>query len=103
MFGKVKDLVFPKKSTIIWEPQWNNKHQQNPISCFGLLSFSGGLIKTMFWTNMGWTIRFPWVFGIDPKEVKVKPQPAKTVVKAFCVAALKQQIWFYKQLLRCGL
>mmetsp|Transcript_109209 Transcript_109209/g.152729 ORF Transcript_109209/g.152729 Transcript_109209/m.152729 type:complete len:114 (+) Transcript_109209:69-410(+) len=26
------------------------------------------------------------------KEVKVKPQPAKTVVKAFCVAALKQQI-----------
>ena len=27
------------------------------------------------------------------KEVKVKPQPAKTVVKAFCVAALKQQIW----------
>ena len=27
------------------------------------------------------------------KEVKVKPQPAKTVVKAFPVAALKQQIW----------
>jgi hypothetical protein len=26
------------------------------------------------------------------KEVKVKPQPAKTVVKAFPVAALKQQI-----------
>ena len=31
------------------------------------------------------------------KEVKVKPQPAKTVVKAFPVAALKQQIW------SCGL
>ena len=27
------------------------------------------------------------------KEVKVKPQLAKTVVKAFPVAALKQQIW----------
>lgn len=27
------------------------------------------------------------------KEVKVKPQPAKTVVKAFCVSALKKSIW----------
>lgn len=26
------------------------------------------------------------------KEVKVKPQPAKTVVKAFCVSALKKSI-----------
>ena len=34
--------------------------------------------------------------GPNPQEVKVKPQPAKTVVKAFCVSALKQQIWSHR-------
>ena len=31
-----------------------------------------------------------WCFG---KEVKIRPQPAKTVVKAFPVSQLKSQIW----------